>query len=136
MTERHDDPHMMCERYLLGELTEEERSGFEYHLLNCQTCRERVTAGAHFIQGIRPVQTPARWEGFAAYIVTGAVAGVALSGVWTVLVLFPFRVVNLVPLIIASGCFLAMGISILHRYSQGFREWWDDHICRHMEKHL
>jgi uncharacterized membrane protein YbaN (DUF454 family) len=40
-----------------------------------------------------------------------------------------------VPLLLAGATFVAMAISVLHRYSRSFREWWDAHVCAWMQKH-
>jgi hypothetical protein len=41
---------MAAERYLLDELTQEERDAFELHLFGCQECALDIRAGAAFIQ--------------------------------------------------------------------------------------
>lgn len=41
--------NMTTERYLLGELTETERTAYEEHLFSCQACFEQVKAGTEFV---------------------------------------------------------------------------------------
>lgn len=41
--------NMTAERYLLGELTEAERTAYEEHLFSCQDCFEQVRAGTEFV---------------------------------------------------------------------------------------
>ena len=62
---------MMAERYLLGELTENERDAYEAHLFDCQVCFDQVKAGTEFVSYLKqisveepvtiaPVQPPRR----------------------------------------------------------------------------
>jgi hypothetical protein len=41
--------NMIAERYLLGELTEAERTAYEEHLFSCQACFEQIKAGTEFV---------------------------------------------------------------------------------------
>jgi hypothetical protein len=40
-----------------------------------------------------------------------------------------------IPWVIVGGAVLAMLLSILLRYSDRFREWWERNICAWMEEH-
>ena len=53
--------NMMAERYLLRELSENERDAYEAHLFDCQACFEQVKAG----NGVRE-SYQADWRGEAA----------------------------------------------------------------------
>lgn len=44
---------LMAERYLLGELTENERDSYEEHLFSCQACFEQVQVGSELVSQIR-----------------------------------------------------------------------------------
>lgn len=46
---------LATERYLLGEMQEEERSAFEQHYLDCAHCLEAVTFAGEFMDGAKPV---------------------------------------------------------------------------------
>jgi hypothetical protein len=46
---------LAAERYLLGEMEEQERAAFEAHYLNCAKCLEDVTFGDEFMQAAAPV---------------------------------------------------------------------------------
>lgn len=46
---------LAAERYLLGEMKDEERSAFEAHYLNCAECLEAVTFGGEFMEEAQPV---------------------------------------------------------------------------------
>jgi hypothetical protein len=46
---------LAAERYLLGEMEEQERAAFEAHYLNCAKCLEDVTFGDEFMQVAAPV---------------------------------------------------------------------------------
>jgi len=41
------------EGYLLNDLTEDQRSRFEAHYFECQTCAEAIFAGQSLLEGIR-----------------------------------------------------------------------------------
>src|SRR6185437_15015601 len=43
------------ERYLLGEMNEQEQAVFEEHYLNCAACLEAVTFAGEFMQAAAPV---------------------------------------------------------------------------------
>ena len=43
----------MAERYLLGELTEDERDSYEEHLFSCETCFEQIRVGTELVSQIR-----------------------------------------------------------------------------------
>ena len=45
--------NLMAERYLLGELMEEERSSYEEHLFSCETCFEQIKVGTELVSQIR-----------------------------------------------------------------------------------
>jgi Putative zinc-finger len=50
------------ELYLLNELLEDERTQFEEHYFECETCADAVEAGQIFVGNIRPVApAPALW---------------------------------------------------------------------------
>src|SRR5581483_6622119 len=46
---------MMAERYLLGELTENERDAYEAHLFDCQVCFDQVKAGTEFVSYLKQI---------------------------------------------------------------------------------
>lgn len=46
---------MAVERYLLGEMSEQEQAIFEAHYLNCAACLEAVTFDGEFMQAAEPV---------------------------------------------------------------------------------
>jgi putative zinc finger protein len=46
---------MMAERYLLGELSSQERDAFEAHLFDCSSCFEQVRAGAEFVDYVKRI---------------------------------------------------------------------------------
>jgi len=45
--------NLMAERYLLGELTEDERSSYEEHLFSCEACFEQIKVGTELVSQIR-----------------------------------------------------------------------------------
>ena len=45
--------NLMAERYLLGELMEEERSAYEEHMFSCETCFEQIKVGTELVSQIR-----------------------------------------------------------------------------------
>lgn len=45
--------NMMAERYLLGELSPQERDAFEEHLFDCSACFEQVRAGTEFVHYLK-----------------------------------------------------------------------------------
>ena len=47
------------ERYLLNELTEQQRTRFEEHYFECATCANGILAGQALIEGLR--KPPAPW---------------------------------------------------------------------------
>lgn len=49
----HSTTKFAVERYLLGEMPDEERQQFEEHYFSCPECAESVTAAAAFIDGAR-----------------------------------------------------------------------------------
>jgi Putative zinc-finger len=49
--------NLMAERYLLGELTEEERDSYEEHLFSCQDCFEQIKVGTELVSQIRQLGT-------------------------------------------------------------------------------
>jgi hypothetical protein len=60
---------MMAERYLLGELSDNERDAYEEHLFSCPECFEQVRAGTEFVSYLKRigVEEPApqpRWRQF------------------------------------------------------------------------
>jgi hypothetical protein len=68
---------LAAERYLLGEMGDEDRSAFEAHYLNCAECLEAVTFADEFMEQARPVArrlqaqettnvAPAREAGFVS----------------------------------------------------------------------
>ncbi len=52
---------MAVDRYLLNELTTEERMRFEEHYFECAECADAVEAGQAFISGIRPIPDQVPW---------------------------------------------------------------------------
>lgn len=46
---------MMAERYLLGELSENERDAYEAHLFDCQVCFDQVKAGTEFVSYLKQI---------------------------------------------------------------------------------
>lgn len=73
---------LAAERYLLGEMKDEERSAFEAHYLNCAECLEAVTVGGEFMEEALPVarhlqveegtgSSPAREAGFFSKLMSG-----------------------------------------------------------------
>ncbi len=55
MDQIHNPAQRVTERYLLGELNEEERLQFEEHYFTCEQCAEDVLAGAAFVDTARLV---------------------------------------------------------------------------------
>ncbi|HVR39245.1 MAG TPA: zf-HC2 domain-containing protein [Thermoanaerobaculia bacterium] len=57
---------MAAERYVLGELTEEETNDFEEHYFDCRECAESVRNGAKFIDSgkavVKKAVAPRRWR--------------------------------------------------------------------------
>jgi hypothetical protein len=51
---------MAVERYLLGEMKEEEQAAFEAHYLNCAVCLEAVTFAGEFMQTAEPLAREVR----------------------------------------------------------------------------
>ncbi|HKW74113.1 MAG TPA: zf-HC2 domain-containing protein [Terriglobales bacterium] len=51
---------MAVERYLLGEMNEEEQATFEAHYLNCAACLEAVTFAGEVMQAAEPVAREVR----------------------------------------------------------------------------
>jgi hypothetical protein len=49
--------NLMAERYLLGELAENERDAYEEHLFSCQACFEQVKVGSELVSQIRQLGT-------------------------------------------------------------------------------
>src|SRR5262245_32593956 len=47
--------NLMAERYLLGELSDDERDAYEAHLFDCQTCFAQVKAGTEFVGYIKRI---------------------------------------------------------------------------------
>ncbi len=47
--------NMMAERYLLRELSDNERDAYEAHLFDCQVCFEQVKAGTEFVSYIKQI---------------------------------------------------------------------------------
>jgi len=64
--------NLVAERYLLGELTENEREAYEEHLFNCSACFEQVSLGTEFISQLKlsgvheAVPAVTRQRGFVA----------------------------------------------------------------------
>ena len=61
----------MAERYLLGELTEEERDSYEEHMFSCQDCFEQVKVGTELVSQIRQLgpDTSDPMPGFVSRII-------------------------------------------------------------------
>jgi len=51
------------ERYLLNELTDEQRMRFEAHYFECSLCADGILAGQALIEGLRKPPTP-WWKRF------------------------------------------------------------------------
>lgn len=51
---------MAVERYLLGEMNEEQQAAFEAHYLSCAACLEAVTFAGEFMQAAEPVAREAK----------------------------------------------------------------------------
>src|SRR6476646_10268927 len=45
--------NLVAERYLLGELTENDRDAYEEHLFSCPVCFEQIKAGTEFVGHLR-----------------------------------------------------------------------------------
>jgi hypothetical protein len=45
--------NLMAERYLLGELMEEERSSYEEHMFSCEACFDQIKVGTELVSQIR-----------------------------------------------------------------------------------
>jgi len=56
----------IAERYLLAELSHEERESFEGHYFDCPACFEQVQLGAEFLRHSRDVLDPAPEKGWLA----------------------------------------------------------------------
>ncbi len=56
------------ERYVLGELTPEEREAFEGHYFDCSACFEQVKLGAQFLHHAREVLDPEPEKGWLARV--------------------------------------------------------------------
>jgi hypothetical protein len=84
------------ERYLLGELSEDERASFEDHYFSCGVCAAEVTSGAAFLANLKPAYCEAaearpdsarggrwwsRWFEWSLAPQTAAAALAILSGV-------------------------------------------------------
>src|SRR5436305_696634 len=52
---QHAIKNMLAERYLLGELSEGERDGFEEHMFNCSECFDQVKAGTEFVNSLKKI---------------------------------------------------------------------------------
>ncbi len=61
MAHKEAEKTMAVDRYLLNELTQEERLRFEEHYFECADCADAVEAGQIFISGIRPIPEPVPW---------------------------------------------------------------------------
>jgi len=69
--------NLVAERYLLGELTENERDAYEEHLFNCSTCFEQVSLGTEFIGHLKQSGAPETLPAVSAR--PGFVAGLLAS---------------------------------------------------------
>jgi hypothetical protein len=63
--------NLMAERYLLGELTEEDRDSYEEHLFSCQDCFEQIKVGTELVSQIRQLgpDTADTMPGFMSRII-------------------------------------------------------------------
>jgi hypothetical protein len=61
MAHQEAEKTMAVDRYLLNELTLQQRMRFEEHYFECAECADAVEAGQVFINGIRPVPDPVPW---------------------------------------------------------------------------
>jgi hypothetical protein len=74
MAHKEAEKTMAVDRYLLNELTEEERLRFEEHYFECSDCADAVEAGQIFISGIRPIPESVPWWRRLADLVTAPVS--------------------------------------------------------------
>src|SRR5262249_13485328 len=68
IADRRDIKDMLAERYLLGELAEDERDAYEARLFECNVCFAQVKAGTDFVNYVRQ-------HGAEAPATTDAVSG-------------------------------------------------------------
>lgn len=61
-TNRHPDEEQI-EKYSLGDLSEEESSRFEEHLLVCESCQNRVTESDNYVSTMQSASARVRREG-------------------------------------------------------------------------
>jgi hypothetical protein len=81
MAHEEAEKTMAADRYLLNELTAEQRLRFEEHYFECQECADAVEAGQIFINGIRPVPEPVSlWQKIMAPVAVPAWRMWALAG--------------------------------------------------------
>ena len=57
-----------AERYVLAEMSQEEREAFEGHYFDCPACFEQVQLGAEFLRHTRDVLDPEPEKGFLAHM--------------------------------------------------------------------
>ncbi len=74
MAHKEAEKMMAVDRYLLHELTQEERLRFEEHYFECADCADAVEAGQIFISGIRPIPEPVPWWRKLVELVTAPVS--------------------------------------------------------------
>ena len=95
--------NMMAERYLLGELSDDERDAYEAHLFDCQACFAQVKAGTEFIGYVKrngaetPVPTRVQSTGLMAMLMAGLRQPVAATAF--------------------AACVLAIGLNV-YQYSE------------------
>jgi Putative zinc-finger len=94
--------NLVAERYLLGELTENDRDAYEEHLFSCPVCFEQIKAGTEFVGHLRvmgaekPVvqPAPARPWFFAVLRQPIAAMAFALLAIVSTVSIHQYRVIN------------------------------------------
>src|ERR1700704_975632 len=81
--------NLTAERYLLGELSEDDRDAYEEHFFSCPICFEQIKAGTEFVGHLRRIGTqdpaPALAPGFMSKIL-GNVSQMAAMGAFALLI--------------------------------------------------
>jgi anti-sigma factor RsiW len=93
MNDVHSTSRFAAERYLLGEMSADERESFEEHFFSCPECADQVLAGAAFVDNARavlpemdraaakPEKAPARWWRWQFAPQLAMAAAVVLAGI-------------------------------------------------------
>jgi hypothetical protein len=128
---------MLVEKYLLGELGGADLEDFEVHMFECSICFQQVKAGQEFVANISadaPCNGPRRSRR-VPHVVLG-ISIVVATALLLVMRMHPLsKFFTAVPFLVAGGCFLAMLLSMLWRYSERWREFWAARVCAFMEEH-